>query len=99
MHSKIIANRGWIDRKVVIRPKTRLFAALSAVWCLVSPPLAGLLISHQFAPLSGLGVLCWIFLLPHPVFILLAFFYRLTERPEVFRQRILDVNYDLRHLH
>ena|SRR5437870_4589281 len=99
MQTRCIANRGWTDRKVAIRPRARLFTLFSIVWCLVSVPLADLLISHQFARLSGLGLVCWMLVLPHPVFVLLALFYRLTERRVVIRQKISDPNYDLRHLY
>lgn len=98
MHSKIIANRGWIKRRGVIRPKTRLFTVLSLIWCAVSVTPARLLILHQVASISDIGFVCWTLILPHPVFILLALFFRLTERETIVEQMIPDPNYDLHRM-
>jgi hypothetical protein len=91
--------KGWIRRTVVIRPKTRLFAVLSVAWCLVSFTPATLLFSHQIAWTSTIGIVSWLFILPSPVFILLAFVFGLTEHPKTMKQTIPDPNYDLRDLY
>jgi hypothetical protein len=98
MHAKGIESHGWISRKTAFRPKTRLFTVLSVGWFLISPTPVTLLLSHQIASASSLGVLCWMFILPHPVFIMLAAAFRWTEPVRTIQQKLPDPNYDLRQM-
>ncbi len=98
MHSNIRANRGWIDRKVVIRPKTRLFTVYFIVWCVVSFAPADILVSHAVAWLSVIGIFCWIIVSLNPILFLLALYFRFTEHQMIINRKIPDPNYDLEHL-
>jgi hypothetical protein len=99
MRSKGIENRGWISRKTTFRPMTRLFTVLSVGWFLISPTPVTLLLSQQIASASSLGVLCWMLILPHPIFILLAVAFRWTEPARTIKQKLPDPNYDLRRMY
>jgi hypothetical protein len=72
---------------------------LSVGWLLISPTPVTLLLSHQIASASRLGVFCWMFILPHPVFILLAVAFRWTEPVRAIKQKLPDPNYDLRKIY
>jgi hypothetical protein len=98
MHSKLTTDPGWVERRVVIRPKTRLTTVFVVVWCVVSVTPADLISSHMVSSFSIVGIFCWLVVLLNPLFFLLALYFRLTEQPKIFNQKIPDPNYDLEHL-
>ena len=97
MHSKLTAHQEWIERRVVIRPKTCLATVFDVLWCEDSVPPADLLSSHVVASFSIIGIFCWLVILLSPLFFLLALYFRLTERSKIVHQKFPDPNYDLEH--
>lgn len=87
---------GLAERTIVMRPKARLFTALSLIWCFVSPTPAELLIQREVPSDSPMGVFLWVIILVQPAFIIFALYFRFKERSRTFKQRMPDPNYGLR---
>lgn len=98
--SAIVANGGWVERKVAYRPRATLFAVLSLLW--IAPSITSLVIIGMDWPrlartqtlaemLRAISFESWIaagLLLLHPVFIVLALKYR---RHEPLREKTVFV--------
>jgi hypothetical protein len=92
--SSIVHGGGWHKRQTMGRPKARLFGLLSVVWIAVSivwsfPFRHGW--PKSFGPLEWLSVLM---LALHPVFVLLALFFRRTEEPRLIITQGENPDYD-----
>lgn len=79
----IIHGGGWTAREIVGRPKTRFCGFLSVIWLFVFLPALILLWALWSSPVSPDWAtwLCVILLIPEPLFLLFAFFFRLFEKP------------------
>jgi len=80
---QIVAGGGWTKRETIGRPKARICGFLSIIWLLVFVPACILLWAFWSGPPSSwwLKWLCGILLIPQPVFMVLAFLFRLFEQP------------------
>jgi hypothetical protein len=77
-----VVPRGWMARDVLGRPRMRCFTFLAVLWAAVAFIGVWLLSQGEIAAHdSGIRRLAWLILLPEPVFVGLAVFFRLTERP------------------
>ena len=77
-----IMPHGWMAREITARPKARFFGFLAVIWAAVA--LIGALLLWLGTPDTELGEirrLAWLFLIPEPIFLSLAIFFRLVERP------------------
>jgi hypothetical protein len=86
MTSQKVSDTGWVEKLVLVRPKTRLFALLSLLWLGVV-----LVASLPFwtadwrGALSGkfsdVNWLCVLLVIPEVLLVGLALKYRFTEKP------------------
>ncbi len=77
-----IMPHGWMARETLGRPRARFCGFLAVIWATVSIIAALLLWQGLDTPeLAEIRRLAWLLLLPEPVFIGLAVFFRLTEAP------------------
>lgn len=77
-----IMPHGWMAPETTARPKARFFTFLSVIWAGVAL-IGGLLLSPG-EPASGsseLSYIAWLMLVPEPIFVGLAIYFRLVERP------------------
>jgi len=74
---------GWMAKGTIGRPKTRFYSFLAVLWATVGGIGALLVWQGQDMALEpGIRNLAWLVLLPEPVFIGLAVFFRFTEVPQ-----------------
>jgi len=84
--SHISHTGGWVEKQVLVRPKTRLFAVLSVLWlgvvAIASTPFWTrdwrIALSGQF---SDSNWVCILLSIPEVVLVGLVLYFRLTERP------------------
>lgn len=77
-----IMPQGWMAPETTARPKARFFTFLSAVWAGLA--LIGVLLlwhGESWSGLSELRHIAWLFVVPEPIFVGLAIYFRLVERP------------------
>ena len=90
----IVDGGGWIVRRIVSRPKTRLFTLLSALWVVVSVPATFPFLDGWPQSFSEIEFLALLLIAPHPIFIIMAFSYCRTERPRIIEQHLPNPDYD-----
>lgn len=88
---------GWIVHEAFGRPKARLFAFLSLVWCLVCV-VAGMLVYSEEMSLIYRWA-CVALLTLEPVFIVLAIVFAIFEKPRAFRGYLPNPDYDASNLY
>ncbi len=98
-NSSFVHGGGWIRREVIGRPKARFFGFLSVVWLLVSVCASIPFWCPWPQRVTDLDWLCVLLIAPHPVFIVLALVFRLTERPRTIVQRRVHPDCDARNLY
>jgi hypothetical protein len=96
---EIVDGGGWVVRKIVGRPKTRLFLLLSAIWLIVSVPASFPFLDGWPQSFSELEFLAILLIAPHPIFIALAIFFCRTERPCIIEEHLPNPDYDPKNLH
>jgi hypothetical protein len=77
-----IMPHGWMAREITARPKARFFGFLAVIWAAVA--LIGALLLWLGTPGTESGEirrLAWLILIPEPIFLSLAIFFRLVEHP------------------
>ncbi len=81
-----IMPHGWTPRETMARPKARFFTFLAIVWAAVAL-IGGLLLwpGQSAGESSELRRVAWLVLLPEPIFIALAVWFRFVERPRRVR--------------
>lgn len=97
--SHIVHGGGWETYQIVVQPKACLFRFLSIFWllisvCAMSPFLTGWPESFGFLEFTCSGLI-----LLEPVFVTLAIFFKLTEKPRTVVARRPNPNYDFRKLY
>jgi len=99
LQSDIVEGGGWITRQTVGRPRARFFGFLSVIWLFIS-------IGASFPFWDGwpqsfgyMEWLCSVLLVPHPVFVMLAVVFLLTEKPRTITEEHSNPEYDIRKLY
>ena len=80
-------------KKVCVRPRTRLFFALSLFWVLVSAKLLDPLLNGAFRGSKPIEFFGWALVAVHPLLIAMAVYFRITETPHRVMRRIPPVQY------
>jgi len=96
---EIVDGGGWVVRKIVGRPKTRLFLVLSAIWLTVFVPASFPFLDGWPESFSEVEFLAILLLAPHPIFIFLALFHWRTERPCIIEEHLRNPDYDPKNLY
>jgi hypothetical protein len=98
--SQIVHGGGWVKRQSVAKPRTRLFILLSLIWFGVSiAASAPFWLKDGRLPWSGYEWLSLLVILPELVFIGLASYFALTEKPRPIVVLIPNPGHDLRKLY
>ncbi len=88
---EIVHGGGWVKDRGQIRPKTRLFSALAAVWLTLA------ICSLVALPLNGWEALAMF--APVPVWLMLAIHFFCSETPRPHSRRIPNPGHHLRKLY
>ena len=96
---KLVHGGGWFTRQTIGRPKARLFTFLSIIWLCVSIPASMPFWLGLPGPFFAVHWLCTLLLLPHPVFVVLAIIFSLSERPRTITEAVPNPDRDIRNLY
>ena len=97
--SEIVAGGGWVVRRSVGRPKTRLFVVVSLAWLAVSVPAGFVFFGGWPGSFSAIEFVALLLIAPSPIFIALAVWFSRTEQPCIIEQEIPNPDYDPRKLY
>lgn len=96
--SRIVDCGGWRTKRIVGRPKARLFGFLSLVWLCVSYAASMPFWGGSPKPFGWLEGVCLLLMLPLPVLCTLAVTFLCLEKPRVFTRDVPVRDDNLRHL-
>ena len=97
--SRIVECGGWRTKRIVGRPKARLFGFLSLVWLCVSYAASMPFWGGSPKPFGWLEGVCLLLMLPLPVLCTMAITFLCIEKPRSFTREDPIEERNLRNLH